>query len=93
MVTHVAGRVYKQFQISELEPSTHYCISMRYENNQGFFSPTSAEKCVTSPSTGNSEFLYLMCLINVLFDELIFVRSFCLLHLIQVFTYDDFHIV
>ncbi|XP_060596915.1 receptor-type tyrosine-protein phosphatase F-like isoform X1 [Ruditapes philippinarum] len=51
MVTHVAGRAYKQFQISELEPSTHYCISMRYENNQGFFSPTSAEKCVTSPST------------------------------------------
>lgn len=52
LVTHVAGRAQKQFQITQLDPSTEYCISIRFQNNAGFYSPVSPQKCVTTPATG-----------------------------------------
>ncbi|KAH3848630.1 hypothetical protein DPMN_091010, partial [Dreissena polymorpha] len=51
MVTHVAGRAHKEFYIRELEAATEYCIGVKYENNGGFYSPASQNKCVTTPDT------------------------------------------
>jgi len=52
LVTHVAGRAHKEFYIRDLEPATRYCVSIKFENNGGFFSPASPEKCVTTPANG-----------------------------------------
>ena len=52
LVTHVAGRSNKQFHITHLDPDTEYCISIKFQNNGGFFSPPSPEKCVKTPATG-----------------------------------------
>lgn len=51
MVTHVAGRAEKRFQITDLEPATRYCVTIKFENDQGFYSPTSPKYCVVTPST------------------------------------------
>ncbi|KAL4236769.1 hypothetical protein ACF0H5_005154 [Mactra antiquata] len=53
MVTHVGGgrTTNRQFTISELLPSTKYCVSVKFENNEGFFSPQSPDECTMSPST------------------------------------------
>ncbi|KAK3576165.1 hypothetical protein CHS0354_016972 [Potamilus streckersoni] len=51
LVTHLAGDTEKQISIPKLEPATRYCIKIRFQNNQGYFSPESQERCTVSPAT------------------------------------------
>ena len=51
LITHVAGNAEKQFDITELEPATNYCVKMKFENSKNLYSPVSHEKCITSPAT------------------------------------------
>lgn len=61
---HISGDVptdgnnMKSASISNLEPSTEYCVSMRLQNNINLFSPESMKSCTVTPNTSRFSYKY-----------------------------------